>query len=99
MPDCLRDPGAFYATSFLILSMLASTAWGSYPNILIATNDPANSLNVTNPTTGAYGMQAGLWWLLIGFLLLLACQYYAHRLLWEKWRMNNLLVQHGGLVS
>ena len=78
------DAGAFYATSLMILAMLASAAWGSYPNILIATNDPAYSLNVTNATAGAYGMHAGLWWFLIGFSLLLAYQYYAHRLFWGK---------------
>ena len=73
------DSGAFYATSLLILTMLASTAWGSYPNILIATNDPAYSLNVTNATAGAYGMQVGLWWFLFGFGLIIAYQVYAHR--------------------
>lgn len=78
------DAEAFYATSLLILTMFASTAWGSYPNILIATNDPANSLTVTNAIAGAYGMQAGLWWFLVGFLLLLVYQYYAHRLFWGR---------------
>ncbi|MFZ1746795.1 MAG: cytochrome d ubiquinol oxidase subunit II [Nitrospirales bacterium] len=73
------DAGAFSATSLLILTMLASTAWGSYPNILIATNDPANSLTVTNATAGAYGMQIGLWWFLVGFILLIAYQACAHQ--------------------
>lgn len=79
-----RDEGAFYATCFLILSMLASTAWGSYPNILIATNDPANSLTVTNATAGAYGMHVGLWWFLIGFGLIIVYQVIAHRAFWGK---------------
>jgi len=74
-----RDAGAFYATCLLILSMLASTAWGSYPNILIATNNPANSLTVTNATAGAYGMQVGLWWFLIGFGLIIVYQVCAYR--------------------
>ena len=39
-----RDAGAFYATSFMILAMLASTAWGSYPNILIATKDDIDEI-------------------------------------------------------
>lgn len=80
------DAGAFYATSLLILTMLASTAWGSYPNILIATNDPANSLTVTNAIAGAYGMQVGLWWFLIGFGLIIAYQGCAHRAFWGKVR-------------
>ncbi len=76
------DAGAFYATSLLILAMLVSTAWGSYPNILIATNDPANSLTVANATAGAYGMQVGLWWFLIGFGLVIVYQVCAHRAFW-----------------
>jgi cytochrome bd ubiquinol oxidase subunit II len=73
-----RDAGAFYAMSLSILAMLASMAWGSYPNILIATNDPTNSLTVTNATAGAYGMQVGLWWFLIGFGLIIAYQVFLH---------------------
>ncbi len=78
------DAGSFYSTSLMILAILASTAWGSYPNILIATNDPANSLTVTNATAGAYGMQAGLWWFPIGFGLIVAYQVIAHRAFWGK---------------
>ena len=78
------DAGSFYSTSLMILAMLASTAWGSYPNILIATNDPANSLTVTNATAGSYGMQVGLWWFPIGFGLIVAYQVIAHRAFWGK---------------
>ncbi|TKB92655.1 MAG: cytochrome d ubiquinol oxidase subunit II [Nitrospira sp.] len=78
------DAGSFYSTSLMILAILASTAWGSYPNILIATNDPANSLTVTNATAGSYGMQAGLWWFPIGFGLIVAYQVCAHRAFWGK---------------
>lgn len=73
------DAGTFFATSLLILTMLASAAWGSYPNILISTNDPANSLTVTNATAGVYGLQIGLWWFLIGIILLIAYQACAHQ--------------------
>jgi len=73
------DGGAFAATSVMILSMLASTAWGSYPNILIATNDQANSLTIANATAGAYGMEVGLWWFLIGSTLIVVYQFIAHQ--------------------
>ena len=43
----------------MILALLAGTAWGSYPNILIATNDPANSLTVTNATAVPMGCRSG----------------------------------------
>jgi cytochrome bd ubiquinol oxidase subunit II len=81
---CDWDAGAFYATSLMILALLAGTAWGSYPNILIATNDPVNSLTVTNATAGAYGMQVGLWWFFLGFGLIVAYQVCAHRAFWGK---------------
>lgn len=73
------DAGAFSATSLLILTMLASAAWGLYPNILISTNNPANSLTATNATAGVYGLQIGLWWFLIGIILLIAYQICAHQ--------------------
>jgi len=78
------DAAAFGASSLFILAMLTSTAWGSYPNILIATTGPANSLTITNATAGAYGMQVGLWWFLVGFSLVIVYQVYAHRAFWGK---------------
>jgi cytochrome d ubiquinol oxidase subunit II len=77
-----RDAESFYASCLLILALLASTAWGLYPNILIATTDPSHSLTVANATAGAYGMRVGLWWFLLGFSLVIAYQVYAHRLFW-----------------
>lgn len=82
------DAAAFGASSLFILAMLASTAWGSYPNILIATTGPANSLTITNATAGAYGMQVGLWWFLVGFGLVIVYQVYAHRVFWGKVRLD-----------
>ncbi len=82
------DSAAFGASSLFILAMLASTAWGSYPNILIATTGPANSLTITNATAGSYGMQVGLWWFLAGFGLIIAYQVYAHRAFWGKVRLG-----------
>ncbi len=41
-----RDIEAFCASGVFILTMLSSVAWGVYPNILIATGDPAYSLTV-----------------------------------------------------
>ena len=83
-----RDPAAFATSSLFIVAMLASTAWGSYPNILIATTDPANSLTITNAAAGAYGLQVGLWWFLLGFILVIIYQVYAHRVFWGKVRLD-----------
>lgn len=82
------DAAAFGASSLFILAMLASTAWGSYPNILIATTGPVNSLTITNATAGAYGMQVGLWWFLVGFSLVIVYQVYAHRAFRGKVRLD-----------
>jgi len=79
-----RDVAAFMASSLFIAAMLGSIAWGSYPNILIATNDPAHSLTVFNAATDEYGLRVGLLWFLIGFVLIIAYQVYAHRCFWGK---------------
>ena len=54
-----RDVAAFMASSLFILAMLGSLAWGCYPNILIATTDPENSLTIYNAATDTYGLQVG----------------------------------------
>jgi cytochrome bd ubiquinol oxidase subunit II len=79
-----RDVAAFMSSSLFILAMLGSVAWGCYPNILIATTDPTNSLTIFNAATGAYGLQAGAVWFVIGFVLIIAYQVYAHNTFWGK---------------
>jgi cytochrome bd ubiquinol oxidase subunit II len=79
-----RDVAAFMTSSLFILAMLGSFAWGCYPNILIATKDPANSLTIFNATAGAYGLQVGVVWFVIGLVLIIAYQVYAHRAFWGK---------------
>ncbi|MEK6801453.1 MAG: cytochrome d ubiquinol oxidase subunit II [Nitrospirota bacterium] len=82
------DSASFCSSILFILAMLAGTAWASYPNILIATTDPANSLTIANATAGGYGMQIGLWWFVVGFSLVIACQLCAHRAFWGKVRLD-----------
>lgn len=82
------DSTAFGASSLFIFAMLASIAWGSYPNILIATTDPANSLTITNAAAGAYGLRVGLSWFLVGLILVIVSQVCAHRAFWGKVRVD-----------
>ncbi|MCE3224050.1 MAG: cydB [Nitrospira sp.] len=77
-----RDAAAFAASSLLLLSLLAGTAWGSYPNILIATTDPSLSLTITNASAGKYGLQAAFWWFIIGLTTVMIYQVWIHRLFW-----------------
>ena len=79
-----RDVAAFMTSSLFILAMLGSVAWGCYPNILVATTDPANSLTIFNATAGAYGLQVGVVWFVIGLVLIITYQVYAHRAFWGK---------------
>ena len=79
-----RDVPAFVTSSLFIVAMLGSIAWGCYPNILIATTEPAYSLTVYNASAGEYGLRVGLVWFLIGFVLVIAYQIYAHRCFWGK---------------
>src|SRR5438552_5791788 len=74
-----RDVAAFMTSSLFILAMLGSVALGCYPNILIATREPANSLTIFNAATGAYGLQAGAVRFVMGFVLIIAYQVYGHR--------------------
>src|SRR5947209_3567530 len=79
-----RDVAAFMTSSLFILAMLGSVAWGCYPNVLIATTEPANSLTIFNAATDAYGLQVGATWFVIGLVLIIVYQVYAHRAFWGK---------------
>ncbi|MFX5862022.1 hypothetical protein ABTE64_18005, partial [Acinetobacter baumannii] len=51
------------ASSILILSLLAATAAGLYPNMLISTVDPQFSLTAQNAAVGSRVLQQGVsWW-------------------------------------
>jgi cytochrome d ubiquinol oxidase subunit II len=83
-----RDVAAFVTSSLFIFAMLGSIAWGCYPNILIATTNPAYSLTIFNAAAGAYGLQVGLVWFLMGILLVIGYQVYVHRAFWGKVRIQ-----------
>lgn len=77
-----RDVAAFSSSSLLLLGLLGGIAWGSYPNILIATTDPAHSLTVANASAGSDGLQEAFWWFTIGLATVIAYQICIHRLFW-----------------
>jgi cytochrome d ubiquinol oxidase subunit II len=71
-----RDARAFIASSVFIGGMLASTAFGLYPNVLPASTHPAYSLTVYNTMTSHYGLGVGVIWWSIGIVLALGYFVY-----------------------
>ncbi len=79
-----RDVAAFFASSIFILGLLSSVAWGLFPNMLIATTDPAYSLTVYNAAASPYGLRVGVVWFIIGISLVITYTIYVHRCFWGK---------------
>jgi cytochrome d ubiquinol oxidase subunit II len=82
---------SFLSSCGFILCLLASTAAGVYPNMLVSTVDPAYTLTVANSHAGQLGMRVALnWWLLA---LALAAGYFAY--LFHSFRGKVKLDDHG----
>ncbi len=67
-----KDAAAFLSSSVFIAGMLASTAFGLFPDLLPATTGPQYSLTVYNCIAGSYGLAVGIVWWVIGVVLALA---------------------------
>jgi cytochrome d ubiquinol oxidase subunit II len=63
-----RDGWSLIGSGLFIVTMLGSTAFGLYPNVLPAV-DEANSLTVHNAAAPHYGLVVGLIWWIIGMIL------------------------------
>jgi cytochrome bd ubiquinol oxidase subunit II len=74
-----RDQPAFLSSCAFLLGLLASAAFGLYPNVLPAVN-PAYSLTIENASAGHYGLVVGLIWWIIGMLLAAAYFILTYRL-------------------
>ena len=66
-----RDAGAFLSSSTFIAGMLASTAFGLFPNVLHASTGEQHNLTVYNTSAQSYGLQVGIVWWTIGVVLAL----------------------------
>jgi cytochrome d ubiquinol oxidase subunit II len=69
---CRRDGVVFFSWSLFILGILGSVAWGLFPNLLIAIEDPTYSLTIYNSAASSYGLRVGLVWFSIGISLVIA---------------------------
>lgn len=66
------DLRAFLGSALFIVSMLAATAAGMYPNMLISTLDPAYTITADNAAISASALNIGLiWWLPAAILAIL----------------------------
>ena len=77
---CHRHVAAFVSSSMLITSCLAVMSWGTYPNLFVATTDPAHSVTIHNASAGADGLHAALWCLPLGLLAVVSYQVLIHRM-------------------
>lgn len=64
-----QDKFAFLSSAIFIGGMLASTAFGLYPNLLPASTNPEYSLTIYNTAAQEYGLTVGLTWWVIGIAL------------------------------
>jgi cytochrome d ubiquinol oxidase subunit II len=64
-----EDTRAFLSSSIFIAGMAASTAWGTFPQLLPASTDPTLGLTVYNSAAASYGLNVGLIWWIIGIML------------------------------
>ena len=78
-----RDLGALVASGVYLASMLASSAFVVFPDVLPAVA-PANSLTVTNAGAPVYGLAVGLAWWIVGMLLAAVYFVLIYRLFWGK---------------
>ena len=64
-----NDAKAFLSSAIFIGSMLATTAFGLFPEVLPASTDPGYSLTVFNTSAHEYGLQVGIIWWVVGIIL------------------------------
>jgi cytochrome d ubiquinol oxidase subunit II len=74
-----RDGPTFSSNALFILALLASVAFGLFPNLLTATTDPAYSLTVDNAAASAESLRVAVPWFAVAVALVIACGVYSYR--------------------
>ena len=90
-----RDLAAFLASAMYIIAMMAAAAFAVYPALLPASTRPEYSLTIYNTHTGAYSMEVGLVWWLVGTAL--AVTYFVF--LYRSFRGKVTLEDEGAYAS
>jgi cytochrome d ubiquinol oxidase subunit II len=74
-----QDFLAFLSSTTFIVGMLASTAFGLYPNVLPASTDPKFGLTIYNTAAQHYGLSVGFTWWAFGMILTAGYFVYVYR--------------------
>jgi cytochrome d ubiquinol oxidase subunit II len=74
-----KDLGAFLASSLYLVGMLASVAFGVFPNVLRSNTTPDFSLTIYNAAAAEHGLVIGLWWFIPGMALATAYAVFTYR--------------------
>ena len=74
-----KDRGAFLASSLYLAGMLASVAFGVFPNVLPSNTAPDFSLTIYNAAAAEHGLVIGLWWFIPGMALATAYSMFTYR--------------------
>ena len=82
-----RDLAAWFSSGAFIVGLLASAAFGLYPDVLPAVN-PVYSLTIQNASGSQYGQTVGLVWWSIGMVLAIIYFILTYRLFWGKVRLT-----------
>ena len=73
------DVFAFSSSVLFITSMLATTAFGLFPNLLPSSTDPSFGITVYNAAAAHYGLEIGLIWWFIGMALASGYFFYVYK--------------------
>jgi cytochrome bd ubiquinol oxidase subunit II len=74
-----KDLQAFLASGLSLVGMLASVAFGVFPNVLPANTVPSLSLTIHNAAAAEHGLIVGLWWFIPGMALAIGYSVLAYR--------------------
>lgn len=84
-----REFTPFLGSAIFIACLLAATAAGMYPHLLISTLDPTHSLTAFNATAGGIGLQVGLMWWTPAILLAIGYFTYLFRSVRGKVKLDD----------
>ncbi len=75
-----QDRGAFLSSCAYLVFMLVGAAAALYPNLLLATTDPALNITIYNAAAGSYSLSYGLIWWSFGMALAIGYFVFIYRM-------------------